>query len=231
MRGICRGISWACSAVVAGLLGLPATALAQEAVPAESGGEFGERDSFVLGVERVFGFNSQEISVGDASQTIDSTGLFPAYWGHIGLYSMTSSGLNYGALVGVGHQRFSDDDDDTNTTFVRLGPRIGYAGSLRPGVGYWAKGGPSVIFGMTKDQEQDSTGVSQTVESTAYALAFSAELYAVIIPVPHVGFVFGPHMDINITGSISQDAGGQSQDEDYGYGSLGLTAGIIGEFY
>ncbi|MEZ4219827.1 MAG: hypothetical protein R3B13_02780 [Polyangiaceae bacterium] len=199
--------------LVAAALGLlwstPAIA-AKDTGGSDAAGEmssgFGERDSFVLSLERMFGFQQQK-TCGDSCQTLDSIGLHPFYWGHLGLFSMRSNGLNFGALVGFTY--LDEFIGDEAVAIMRLGPRVGYAGALQKTVGYWLRGGPS-FFAIFTDGDDTTT------------LAGSIEALAVVTPAPHMGILFGPNVDIHIWG--------KSGDEDAEFSSIGLSAGLMGEF-
>lgn len=199
--------------VAAALLLSAQTAMAQPEQPAaaeEEGDRFADRDTFVLSIERFLGFQSQEFGGGDNSPTYDSTGMQPIYWGNVGLFGISSSGLALGTTIGFTYfeSNLFDDDDDSGAGILRLGPRIGYAGSTdRREFGYWVRGGPTLLA-VFSDEEM------------TMMLAGTIELYAVIRPVEHLGILVGPHADIHITG-----------EDDAEYSSLGLTFGLMGEFY
>ena len=151
-------------------------------VPADS---FGNRDSFVLSVERIFGFQSQKFCEDDNCTTLDSAGIHPFYWGNIGLFSIQANGLNFGSLIGFTYiDEFFDDDP---VGVLRLGPRIGYAGTLQKSLGYWLRGGPS-FFGFFSDGDD------------AYNFAASFEALATVTPVPRFSILFGPNVDVHIWG-------------------------------
>lgn len=203
------------------LLAWPAPARSQEAQPTDGG--FGSRDSLVVSVERIFGFQTQEFGGDDDddSQDYDSLGMSPIFWGNVGIFSVSSSGLTFGTTLGVGYLDSPLFDDDTSFTLVRLGPRIGYAGSTQTKwFGYWLRGGPSALIAFVN---QDSDDPDQDDDATTYAFAISAEAYAVITPVPHFGLLIGPHADIHIFGD--------SEGEDFKYQTFGLTLGFMGEFW
>jgi len=202
LQGTARLAGTACAFA----LGLAATPAA-----AQEGGRFGQRDAFVLSVERIVGFQNQKFDEDGGS--VDSTGLQPVYWGSLGLFSMSSSGLNFGALFGVTRldldQGFFGDPDGLEVTLVQLRPRIGYAGTEKEGrFGYWVRGGPTLVYAHSEDND-----------SQAFAAGFEA--YAVFFPAPRIGVMLGPHAEFHLAGS---------GDGDPYYKSTGLTAGIMGEF-
>jgi hypothetical protein len=212
--------------IAAGIATTPA-ARAQEAAAdtagpaaAPAGGGFGVRDSFALSVERIFGFQQQELGPDGAETEIDTVGLHPVLWGHLGLFKSLPGGLNYGAVLGVSHFRNLDDDEtepDGRTAF-RVGPRIGYAQPLQDSLGYWVRGGPSMLYLW---QEGDTTD--------SVALGASLEAYAVITPWEHVHVLFGPHLDLHIWGKGEEEP--VSGEDSFEYRSVGLTAGLMGEFW
>jgi hypothetical protein len=220
-----RGHSISMAAVVAlAALTLPRLAAAQE--PANDG--FGNRDAFVFSVEDVFGFTSHEFTSEDASgeeesNSTDSLGLQPLLWGNIGLHDISSSGLTLGVLLGAGYDRteipFFGQDVEISVATVRIGPRIGYAGSLQPNFGYWIRGGPSALmqFASIESDGEDET-------ASAYMFAISGEAYAVIVPAPHFGILIGPHADIHVWGNTDDG-------DDVGYTAFGLGVGLMGEFW
>ncbi len=204
---------------IAGLaLALPAVASAQEAAPAES--HFGQRDSFVVSIERIFGFQGQKF--GELNN--DSIGFHPALWGNVGLFAMTQNGLNFGTTVGLSHTRDLTGDSKGSLTFVRLGPRIGYAGWMKQDFGYWLRGGPSALFAFLNSETKDSAGNTDSSSSDAEYFQLSLEAYVVIMAADHVGILVGPHVDIHLfhTGDASDDAV---------FRSAGLTAGLMGDFF
>lgn len=169
-----------------------------------SGAHFGERGAFLFTVERVFGFQNQQFSEDGGS--IDSTGYQPFFWGGVGLFGMSASGLSFGALLGL--IRWEDDDGDA-VSVVQARPRIGYGGTEQQGrFGYWVRGGPTLIY-------------SHRESFDALASALGAEAYAVFFPARHVGILVGPHAEFNLAGT---------GDGDPYFKSVGLTAGILGEF-
>lgn len=200
-KRLARGVI---GALCAGAVLLPGEAWAQ---PAHG---FGEEDTFVLSVERIFGFQSQDFGDDDDSPSIDSTGLYPPLWGNLGFFSVSEGGLSFGTTVGLTHLSGDLFDEDESVTMVRLGPRVGYAGGTHtPVFGYWVRGGPSTLMFFSDDSE-------------TYTFAVSLEAYAVIRPVSHFGVLVGPHADIHLYG--------KSEDEDAEYSSIGLTVGLMGEF-
>ncbi len=92
---------------------------------------------------------------------------------------------------------------------LRLGPRIGYAGTLQKSLGYWLRGGPS-FFGFFSDGDD------------AYNLTASIEALATITPAPRFSILFGPNVDVHVWG--------KQGDEDTEFRAIGFSAGMMGEF-
>lgn len=188
--------------------GAVALALLATAAPAraqETGRRFGDRDETIVSVERMLGFQNQQLDEDGGS--IDATGFQPFLWGSLGIFGMGSSGLSFGVLLGF--SRLEDEDGD-GISVGQLRPRIGYGGTEREGrFGFWVRGGPSLVYLHSESND-------------GYAFAAGGEAYAVVFPAPHVGVLLGPHAEFHLAG------GG---DGDPYYKSVGLTVGLMGEFH
>lgn len=198
------------------LLMCPAVAYAQPDAPAEG---FGERDSFVLSVERSFGFVQQKLGEEDYDTTVESKGFFTPLWGEIGLFDV-SDGVTWGALVGFTqlHQGGGDGnfgDEGTDLYLIRLKPRVGFTFAKDDKIAAWLRFGPSLLLVHSSNDGSD--------DSTSYYFAASGEAYLVYTPVEHIGLVAGPVLDVNVFGR-------DDDDNKISYGSFGLAAGMFGEF-
>ncbi|MBI3200920.1 MAG: hypothetical protein HYZ29_05185 [Myxococcales bacterium] len=197
-----------------------ATARAQAGAPA-AGAAFGQRDEFIFSVERLFGFQNQKFD--DDSGSYEATGFHPLYWGSVGLFSMSASGLNFGALLGATRYQFGSLGGDSKVNVLQLRPRIGYGGTEKERrFGYWLRGGPSALIVLAQSEDTDASGKTSSESRESYALGVGGEAYVVLFPVPHVGVVVGPHAEFHLVGE---------GDGDPYYRSYGLTAGVMGEFY
>lgn len=197
------------------LLMSPAVAYAQP--DAQPG--FGERDSFVLSVERSFGFVQQTLGEEDEDYTIESKGFFTPIWGDIGLFDV-SDGVTWGALLGFTQVHQSGDGDalgggDSNLYVIRLKPRVGFTFAKDDQLAAWLRVGPSLLLAHSSEEDSDDT--------TDYYFAASGEAYVVYTPVEHIGLVAGPVLDIHVFGR-------DEDDNKVSYGSFGLAAGMFGEF-
>lgn len=217
-----------------GMVTLPASAvalaLALGATPAlaqETPARFGQRDELIVSIERLFGF--QSVDYGGDGGSVDTTGFQPYWWAGLGVFSMSSSGLNFGALFGVTRIQLEDDDSSLTGNIFQLRPRIGYGGTDKEGrFGYWVRLGPSAIVTFSESESTSSTGQTRSDSSSGYALGVGGEAYAVFFPAPHVGVLLGPHADFHLYGKDDND---DPDDRDPEYSAFGLTAGIMGEFY
>jgi len=188
----------------------PASVRAQDA-PGEG---FGKRDSLAFTVENLLGFVSNLGRVRRRSPVVRYPRDAASLLGDLGLFSMSPTGFNWGALVGVGAPRISDSGD---ATVLRLRPRVGWAVSKNDKVGFWLRGGPSLLmFRATGDE--DSSSSSQAM------LALGAEAYAVFTLVEHVGILVGPHADIHLLGSASEG-------DDPSFSTFGVSLGLLGEIW
>ena len=200
------------SLAIAALVMAPTVASAQ---PDPAG--FGERDSFVLSVERAFGFVSQRLGDEDADYTIESKGFFTPLWGEVGFFS-ASDGITWGALVGFTQLHLDgdeDDDDDSNLVILRAKPRVGFTFSKDEKLAAWLRLGPSLLLMHSSGDDGD--------DSTNYTFAASGEAYVVYTPVEHIGIVAGPVVDVHLFGR-------DDDDDSISYSSFGLAAGMFGEF-
>ncbi|MCA9593035.1 MAG: hypothetical protein KC776_06985 [Myxococcales bacterium] len=213
-----NGKRWLSTLAFGLTLGLPAVAAAQQ-----TKSHFGERDSFVVSIERIFGFQGQNLF----GQNNDSIGFHPILWGNVGLFAVQSSGLSFGSTVGLAHVRDLTGDDKDSFTVARLGPRIGYAGWLKQGFGYWVRGGPSAMFLFSKQENTDANGQKTTESQNMELFQLSLEAYVVIAPTDHLGILVGPHADIHLFGLASDDVDSDAKK----YRSAGLTVGLMGDFW
>lgn len=173
----------------------------------EKGAEFGSRDEFVLSLEKLAGYQSQEF--GGAS--LEGLGFHPFFWGSVGLHSVQSSGLTFGVLLGATYLNSpaSDSNDESDSlTLLQLRPRIGYAGWLERSLGYWVRIGPTLVMVMNDDD-------------SAYSFGVGGEAYAVVRAAKHVGVLGGIHFDPAIV----------ADEDENEFGSYGLTVGLMGEFF
>jgi hypothetical protein len=107
--------------------------------------------------------------------------------------------------------------DLNKLTVFGIAPRAGYVVPLSPLAYFWPRAG--VSFTLLGDSPP--TGNSTTQQQFGVDL----EGMFVVSPVEHVGIIFGPVIDIPISGSVSTGSGaGSSQDVSQFH--FGLTAGL-----
>lgn len=171
---------------------------------------FGQRASFVFGVDNVVGFASERVGNGDKESSVDFSGIFPGYFGpRIGLHGIFSNGVTLGVNLGATFARLGSDGRDSENRFVTtLAPRIGYASSLKPTVGYWLRLGPSFRMIWPK---------RETDREIHVGLGFEA--LGVVTPVEHFGVTVGPMIDVGVFG----DRDGQKRS----FTTLGLGLGLL----
>ncbi len=199
----------ASSLAIAALVMAPTVASAQS----ESAG-FGERDSFVLSVERAFGFVSQRFGQDDSDYTIESKGFFTPLWGEVGFFS-AAEGITWGALLGFTQLHLDGDEDDDDTVLLRAKPRVGFTFSKDEKLAAWLRLGPSLLLVHSSEDGDD--------DSTNYTFAASGEAYVAYTPVEHIGILAGPVVDVHVFGR-------DEDDDSISYSSFGLAAGMFGEF-
>ena len=201
---------------------MPAFASAQVLAPAPApvapapatGPGFGDTDAFAFTVEEILGFQNQEFGEEDEPLNLDDRGMQPTFRGDLGFHSIDASGLTLGGAIGL-EVIFLDSpgsgDDDGSLTIIRIRPRIGYAGSKSPYLGFWIRGGPS-IFHIGADFGEGSTQNTNT-------LAASFEVYGVITPFPSLAILLGPNADFNLWGKTEHD-------RDAAVSTVGASIGI-----
>ncbi|GAC1365633.1 MAG: hypothetical protein NVS3B10_10580 [Polyangiales bacterium] len=195
------------------------SALAQDGAPKTVAG-FGQRAHTVLQIDDVFGIRSNTVSSDDSrgrsqTQTIDDKWLFPNLFGpRLGIHGIADNGVTYGALLGLWHLRpvGKGSDNADSITFFTIAPRLGYAGALQEKVGYWVRGGPSLIYARAKSDD-------------AYYLDLSLEAYLVWTPTAHFGVTVGPEVDLGLAGHEGGSSGHAAK-----IGSFGLGAGMLTDF-
>jgi hypothetical protein len=86
-------------------------------------------------------------------------------------------------------------------------------------VGIWPRGGITFLTSSFSDDDDDG-------ESGYDALALSIEAPLVIAPVPHAAILFGPTLDLGLSGERSQTSQGMEASVDRSATDIGVQAGI-----
>lgn len=136
-----------------------------------------------------------------------------------------SLGLALGFVSISGHEKTDTVDQDTGSaTGFLLAPRIGYAFMFNQNVGIWPRAGISYL---TIHGESDTGNSSSDLNQ----LALPIEVPLVISPIPHVGFLIGPTLDLGLTGSDkSEDSFGgmtTTTKRDTNETDFGVQAGLL----
>lgn len=181
--------------------------IASPAMAAESGTSepnelgFGKRASFLFALDNAFGVSADRANSGSATTFL---GAFPGIFGpRIGLHGASSGGLTGGVNLGLTYLSVRDD----GILVLSVAPRIGYATSASPTVGFWFRGGPNF----------HSLSGSAAGEGTAL-VGIGGEAFVVITPVDHFGVMIGPTAEASVDGS----------DNDK-YTSIGFSVGLVSD--
>ena len=184
---------------------------------AASAQDFGRQGDVAFGIDRVFGLYFMEVdqelrSGGDVEVDITEFGLgwgvpnhaitpftIPRFAFDIFVIDQLSVG---GTLA---YASWSDDDDSDFSAFI-LHPRVGYFIPISRVFGFWPRGG-FTYHNYGDDADED--GIALTVEGMF-----------TVTPVPHFGFLFGPLLDLSISG--------ERNNLDRKYRVFGIAGGLFG---
>jgi hypothetical protein len=167
---------------------------------------FGHRAKSVFSVENVFGYGDVHIKGGEDTTSSAAHGLLAPWTLRVGYSGIGESGLSGTGLVGFSHY---NPTPGSAINLVDVGGRIGYAGALKPAFGYWLRTGPKVVLAQSKDD-------------SAYAFSWALDALLVVLPGPHVGMLFGFTYEVPVYG--------RSEDADFNFTYVGLTAGVLADF-
>jgi hypothetical protein len=193
--------------------------------------------TFILSVDRlvpIFAYTANGFGSGSSSssQKISSFSLFGNPLGLVqSMYNVPRvafdfrgpGGLTFGGdlylfltLSASVSSAGSSRDQDKLTVFG-IAPRAGYVVPLSPLAYFWPRAG--VSFTLLGDSPPNGNSTTQQ------QFGVDLEGMFVVSPVEHVGIIFGPVIDIPISGSVSSGSGaGSSQDVSQFH--FGLTAGL-----
>jgi hypothetical protein len=170
---------------------------------------FGEQGSVSIAAERLFGLSHASSGSGSGSG-ITTVSFLGGSGGELvaAPYSIPRIGFDYfpgrGLSLGLGAE-FAYVDLGSGTTIVGLNPRLGYVVRVSDGFSLWPRAGVSYVR---------LSGGSQS----AYLLAASLEVQAVVTPFQNFGFMLAPTIDIGLSATGSTVT------------QLGLQGGLIGWF-
>lgn len=199
--------------------------------PAAFAQEFGKQGDAVFAGERLFGFNSTSVDVEAPGDDVeyDRTS-FSLGWrgsqGIVGPYEVPRLAFDYLVIdslsVGgsLGFASISEDFDGgpfdasgDGTSFI-FAPRVGYIYMFNDVIGIWPRGG-FTYHSENVDDQYDANGFGLNIECMFP-----------IVPTEHFGFLVGPTLDLDFTGS--RDPDGPADDFDYTYTTFGIQAGLFG---
>jgi hypothetical protein len=168
---------------------------------------------FILGVERLVGIYAMSTSGNAHAVTVLSlagnTGFPPSPLTspQLSAHGVVGSGLTLGGGISFSRWDPGTGSNDAWTAFT-ISPRIGFLVALSPSLAIWAKGGISFVsMSFGKDP------ITWTELSLDPVLAF--------FPIPHVGLLVGPAVDIGLSSS-NNSSSTSSKLSNYGV-SAGLA--------
>ncbi len=168
--------------------------------------EFGKPGSVSIAAERLFGVSHTSSSGGGSGTTVSLLGASGLELGNAP-YSIPRIGFDYftgrGLSLGLGAE-FAFISTNADGTMVGLNPRLGYVVRVSDGFSLWPRAGVSYVH--------------LSVNQSAYLLAASLEVQAVMTPFQNFGFMLAPTVDVGLS------ATGRTLTQ------LGLLAGLIGWF-
>jgi hypothetical protein len=177
--------------------------------------DLGLQGDLTLGIERAFGFHWTTTSWdnvppdqdNDTSHTVVGIGWYRAETAHhnprVGLDYFIVDQLSLGGSLGF-WSAGGDRDGDGFMIF----PRVGYVIPFGDIAGFWPRGGLAYY----------SEGGGQNWDQ----LVLGAEGSFYVRPLPDWAILFGPTMDLGVTGGVG--------DADFNQHSIGLTFGLLGRF-
>lgn len=214
-----------------------------------------DRDSFfIVSGERMFGVGvsstkSEVTQGGQTSTTTNSTtgvGLLapastnPYNTPLLGLHYSVIPALTLGASLGLtrvstkttteaGGTKTEVEGDPT--TGILFAPRVGYILGFSNSFYLWARGG--ITYYQASSSGETGTGAQLTkTESSTSALAFSLDPMFVVTPVNRFGFMFGPVLDLGLSGKIKTESTTgtttTTNEIDSKTTNFGLQIGIVG---
>jgi len=190
--------------LAAPVLAVLAVLLSGSPARAQGSSEFGKQGSVSIAAERLFGV-SHASSSGSSATTVSLLGGSGLELGNAP-YSIPRIGFDYftgGLSLGVGAE-FALISGNSDTTIVGLNPRLGYVVRVSDSFSLWPRAGLSYVH-------VDNT-------RSAYLLAASLEVQAVVTPFEHLGFMLAPTVDVGLSATGSTLT------------QVGLQAGMIGWF-
>ena len=124
-----------------------------------------------------------------------------------------------------------DTPDDLSWSSLTIAPRIGYIATVSSVVAIWAKAGLTYVRQSITAQGAtvtcDASGctqVSASSEDTISFYDFTLDPALMVFPIPHIGFLVEPVVDIGVGSTVSSDSSASSDGTKVT--NYGLTAGL-----
>lgn len=123
--------------------------------------------------------------------------------------------------------------DNGTTTLFGIAPRVGYAVPVSNAFVFWPRGGFSFnTLSFNSPTTTNALGQPSTNSITVNQFALDLEAVFVITPVQHFGILFGPVLDIPLTGKVnaSTETNGTTVSTSVSQSELhvGVTVGLVG---
>ncbi len=165
---------------------------------------FGEKLDVAFSADRLFGItfsNVTEERPGEPDSQLDTTRISFGWGGRkvVSPYEIPRAAidvfvadrLSLGGSIGFANVSVDRNDGrgyPDYSTFL-FAPRVGYVWGLSDSFSFWLRGGLS--YHSAHDTDANETGLGLTLEPTF-----------VLTPVEHFGIVFGPTLDLDVTGDV-----------------------------
>jgi len=216
-----------------GTLTLPLLALL--AAPPAAAQEFGKQGDVVFSAERLFGFQSTSVHE-ERDAPLDDIDNDWQYFGigwrgnyisdfspydvpRFGFDYLVIDGLSIGGSLGFASVDGNLDNNlfgnaDFEGSAFMFHARVGYVYMFTKVIGIWPRGGLTYhSFDVNDGWDENGFGLN-------------LECMFPITPTEHFGFLVGPTIDFDFTGSRDYD--GPGPDYDRTYKTFGLQAGVFG---
>jgi hypothetical protein len=202
---------------------------------AESGSSSG-----VFGAPDDSEFSATQLNLLYGNNSLDAVGnVNPYATPHLSIHGVVAGGLTLGGSIGFmttsGEVETTEEDPfDGSTTTNRsdapdrsafiIGPKIGYLVAANSTVAFWLRAGIT-YFSLAAEESEDG----DTFEQSVNGISFSIDPMLVITPIPHVGLMLGPVIDVGLSGKVEAKATGSfsgDSEADFKFSNFGAAAGL-----
>lgn len=214
-----------------------------------------DRDSFfIVTGERLFGFDysstKTDVTAGNTTTTrtdkatsfslLSPSGNNPYNAPSVGLHYSVIPALTIGAQLGLvrssstnsseANGKTVESDGPTSSGFL-FAPRIGYIIGPSNAFYIWARGGITYFQGSSSIETSTNNVVTKS-ENTRSGLALSIDPMFVVTPVNRFGIMFGPVLDLGLSGKDKTEtttgSTTNSQENDSKITNFGFQFGLLG---